>query len=235
MRARAALLALLLAAPAAAQEGEIELFVLDPEDDPFRTGERAAAPGAGAGAAADLPPVVACLTDPASAACAGGGGDLQLEVHIVLPDGGAADVPDAGADAGAAAYAAPPVYSVDVAIQFDFDSDAIRATEWPKLDTLAEALRHEALSATPFVLVGHTDAKGSDAYNCDLSARRARSVEAAMRARGVGAYQLAALGAGESTLIQGLPPVDPGHRRVGLVKQAEAAPLVERARLFCDY
>ena len=98
-----------------------------------------------------------------------------------------------------------------------------------------EALRHEALVATPFVLVGHTDAKGSDAYNCDLSARRARSVEAAMRARGVGEYQLAALGAGESALIQGLPPVDPGHRRVGLVKQAEAAPLVERARLFCDY
>lgn len=226
MRATAAL-ALLLAAPAAAQEG---MLILDGDDDPFVTGtaEGEAPPDA----AAAVPPLAACLLDPASAACDETAEELSLEVHIVLPDAGAAEVPAEAPDYDDAGYE-PPVYSVDVAILFDFDSDAIRASEWAKLDTLAAALSHESLAATPFVLVGHTDAQGADAYNCDLSARRAASVRSAMIQRGVPAPALAAFGAGESMLIAGVPGGDGRHRRVGLVRAAEAAPLRDRAALFC--
>ena len=224
---RALALALALAMPAAAQEG---MLIMDGGDDPFVTGEtRGEAPPDDA---EPLPPLVACLTDPTSEACGETSENLSLEVHIVLPDAGAAELPAEAPDYDDAGYE-PPVYSVDVAILFDFDSDAIRASEWPKLDTLAAALSHESLAATPFVLVGHTDALGGDAYNCGLSARRAASVRAAMLRRGVPAPALAAFGAGESMLIAGVPGGDARHRRVGLVRAAEAAPLQDRAALFC--
>lgn len=45
---------------------------------------------------------------------------------------------------------------------------------------------------------GHTDARGSDAYNQDLSERRARSVMAYLAERGIDAARLTAIGYGEA-------------------------------------
>jgi outer membrane protein OmpA-like peptidoglycan-associated protein len=59
-------------------------------------------------------------------------------------------------------------------ILFDFDEHAIRREARPTLAKLAELIRR-----TPggrVVIEGHTDAKGSDAYNLQLSERRARAV-----------------------------------------------------------
>ena len=60
---------------------------------------------------------------------------------------------------------------------FDFDSDRLRAEAAETLvRQLAEPVRHADLSRIIEVR-GHTDARGSDAYNMDLSSRRAWAVE----------------------------------------------------------
>lgn len=66
---------------------------------------------------------------------------------------------------------------IDLAIYFDFDSAAITAKAEPQLDQLGEALRTAQLEKSVIVLSGHTDAKGSDAYNQQLSERRAEAVK----------------------------------------------------------
>jgi OmpA-OmpF porin, OOP family len=50
-------------------------------------------------------------------------------------------------------------------------------------------------------VVGHTSSEGSDAYNQELSQRRAESVAAALAARGIDAVSLSAKGAGENQPI----------------------------------
>jgi OOP family OmpA-OmpF porin len=80
---------------------------------------------------------------------------------------------------------------------FAYDSANLNATEQAKLDRLRAALARNAL--THVVIVGHTDTAGSDAYNIDLSNRRAQTVAAYLnlpadrfeiRERGVGERRL---------------------------------------------
>ena len=72
---------------------------------------------------------------------------------------------------------------------------------------------------------GHTDARGSDAYNQDLSERRAQSVMAYLTERGIGAERLTAVGYGEAQPVAD-NETDDGrerNRRVEL-KILDAAP-----------
>lgn len=69
-------------------------------------------------------------------------------------------------------------------VLFDFDKATLRPQAGAVLDKVAEALR--GVEATMQVN-GHTDSMGSDAYNDDLSQRRAQAVADALDARGVGA------------------------------------------------
>lgn len=60
------------------------------------------------------------------------------------------------------------------AVLFDLDSDRVKPGYFPALNQLAQAL-----NTTPgarLLIVGHTDASGSEAYNQDLSVRRAVNV-----------------------------------------------------------
>lgn len=66
---------------------------------------------------------------------------------------------------------------------FDFDSDVIRGTARHNLDELARSL--EKYNETNLLIVGHTDAIGSDSYNMDLSERRAASAARYLRRQGV--------------------------------------------------
>ncbi|MDO5087272.1 MAG: OmpA family protein [Comamonadaceae bacterium] len=69
-------------------------------------------------------------------------------------------------------------------VLFDFDKSAIRPDAAQVLDALAQALKQ--VRAKSVEIRGHTDSKGSEAYNQGLSERRAQSVLAALRARGAG-------------------------------------------------
>ncbi|NJC50503.1 UNVERIFIED_ORG: OOP family OmpA-OmpF porin [Xanthomonas campestris] len=80
-------------------------------------------------------------------------------------------------------------------ILFDFDKAEIRPDAARVLDVLAAALGK--VSAKDMEVRGHTDAKGSDAYNQALSERRAEAVLAALRTRGA-AQSAGAKGYGES-------------------------------------
>jgi OOP family OmpA-OmpF porin len=80
-------------------------------------------------------------------------------------------------------------------VLFDFDKAQVRADAGEVLDGLSGALAK--VPARAIEVRGHTDAKGSDAYNQDLSERRAQAVVAALRQRGV-AQDASARGYGET-------------------------------------
>ena len=80
-------------------------------------------------------------------------------------------------------------------VLFDFDRSEIRPDAAGVLDDLGAAMK--AIDASAAEVSGHTDAIGTDAYNQDLSERRARSVVAALTQRGV-ATSMTATGYGEA-------------------------------------
>lgn len=77
----------------------------------------------------------------------------------------------------AAALAQTPTATNFDQIQFEFDSDRLTPGARSALGVIAGALKDPALLDRPFVIEGHTDAKGSRDYNVRLSQRRADSVK----------------------------------------------------------
>lgn len=66
------------------------------------------------------------------------------------------------------------LFRLSAEVLFDFDKDDIRPTARPDLDRIADYLRQKPFKQV--VIEGHTDNRGSDAYNNDLSKRRAQQV-----------------------------------------------------------
>ncbi|MBG0790710.1 MAG: OmpA family protein [Desulfovibrionaceae bacterium] len=81
-------------------------------------------------------------------------------------------------------------------LNFDFDKYEITDEMTPILSR-AKALLEQDPSAT-YVISGHTDATGTDAYNQGLSERRAGSVMNWLTANGISVDRLEAMGYGES-------------------------------------
>ena len=108
---------------------------------------------------------------------------------------------------------------IDMRVHFEFDSDTLTAEAHEALDELAEAIKSSVLADYRFRLEGHTDAKGSDAYNQDLSDRRAASVSRYLTgAHGIDAGRLESIGYGESQLAVPEDPESGLNRRVRVVK-----------------
>lgn len=78
---------------------------------------------------------------------------------------------------------------------FDFDSDVIKPTAAENLRNLATSL--DKYPNTDLLIVGHTDSVGTDAYNQDLSERRARSTAIYLAGQGVAPERLKTSGRGE--------------------------------------
>ncbi len=66
---------------------------------------------------------------------------------------------------------------IDLEIEFDYGSATIAAPAVPQLTALGNALRSPQLQSAVLVIGGHTDAKGTDQYNQDLSQRRSEAVK----------------------------------------------------------
>lgn len=67
-----------------------------------------------------------------------------------------------------------PQFTVE--ISFNFDSAVIRPVSYRVLGAMADALHNPVMLGYRFLIVGHTDAKGSRKYNLDLSQRRADAI-----------------------------------------------------------
>jgi outer membrane protein OmpA-like peptidoglycan-associated protein len=81
-------------------------------------------------------------------------------------------------------------------IRFDSGKDVLRPESDATLDEVAGMMKQD--SALRLVVEGHTDATNTDAYNLDLSERRARAVVAALVKRGVDGARLQPKGFGKS-------------------------------------
>jgi outer membrane protein OmpA-like peptidoglycan-associated protein len=82
---------------------------------------------------------------------------------------------------------------------FEFDSDRIGSNAGTNLKQLAESL--DKYPNTDLMIVGHTDAVGTDSYNQDLSQRRAQSAADYLVSQGVVRTRLQAAGRGETEPI----------------------------------
>jgi outer membrane protein OmpA-like peptidoglycan-associated protein len=79
---------------------------------------------------------------------------------------------------------------------FDYDSDVLRAPARQNLSSMAASL--DKYPGTDLLIVGHTDAQGSDSYNMTLSERRAASAANYLVSQGVSRARLRSTGRGES-------------------------------------
>lgn len=107
--------------------------------------------------------------------------------------------------------------ALEFTIQFEFDSDRIDQNDIHHLKRLASAMVAENNRGYFFLVEGHTDRKGSYAYNVDLSLRRATSVLKALSGFGVEHSRLQASGKGYTQLINEDEPFAAENRRVRIL------------------
>jgi outer membrane protein OmpA-like peptidoglycan-associated protein len=84
----------------------------------------------------------------------------------------------------------------DSGLLFDFDSDVVRSDAAQNLRELARSLNKYGDSN--LLIVGHTDSKGDDSYNQNLSLRRANSAASFLANEGVPRTRVSTSGRGES-------------------------------------
>jgi outer membrane protein OmpA-like peptidoglycan-associated protein len=111
--------------------------------------------------------------------------------------------------------------NIDLEITFDYNSADISKSSLPSVQALGRALSNPNLKASTFVVAGHTDAAGGEAYNQDLSERRADSIKRYLVDRfGIVSNDLVAVGYGKSKPKDPNAPMDPANRRVQVVNMA---------------
>lgn len=92
------------------------------------------------------------------------------------------------------------VVTFDSGLLFAYDSDAVTGAARDNLSNLAESLKK--YGDTEVLIVGHTDATGSDSYNQSLSERRASSAARYMVSQGVTNTRMRTTGRGELEPIE---------------------------------
>ena len=113
---------------------------------------------------------------------------------------------------------------------FAYDSDVLTSAAQQNLATLASSL--DKYPNTDIIIVGHTDAIGSDNYNLSLSERRANAAVNYLVGRGVTRSRLRGAGRGESEPV-GANDTEAGrqmNRRVEVAIYANEALKAQAAR-----
>jgi outer membrane protein OmpA-like peptidoglycan-associated protein len=111
--------------------------------------------------------------------------------------------------------------NIDLEITFDYNSADISAKAQPAVQALGKALTSPDLTGSTFIVAGHTDAVGGEAYNQDLSERRADAIKRYLVDKfGIAGTDLVTVGYGKSKPKDTSKPMDPANRRVQVVNMA---------------
>ena len=107
---------------------------------------------------------------------------------------------------------------IDLEIQFDYASADISKGSTQAVQELGKALSDASLKESTFVVAGHTDAIGGEAYNQDLSERRADTIKKYLVDKyGINGANLVTVGYGKDKPKDPNAPMDPANRRVQVV------------------
>ena len=107
---------------------------------------------------------------------------------------------------------------IDLDIQFDYNSADIRAGSLPAVQALGKALSNPNLKGSAFIVAGHTDAIGGEAFNQGLSERRADTIKRYLVDKfGIAGSDLVTVGYGKDKPKDPNAPMDPINRRVQVV------------------
>ena len=133
----------------------------------------------------------------AAQGCDGGKAAPAAAPAAPAPAAAPAPVAAAPAPAPAVAPAAPATEKVSFAADafFDFDKAVLKPEGKAKLDDLAGKVK--GLNLEVIIAVGHTDSKGTDAYNQKLSVKRSEAVKAYLTSKGIDASKVYTEGKGE--------------------------------------
>src|SRR6266481_1594032 len=107
---------------------------------------------------------------------------------------------------------------IDLEIHFDYNSADISKGSTQAVQELGKALSDASLKGSTFVVAGHTDAIGGEAYNQDLSERRADTIKRYLTGKyGITGANLVTVGYGKTKPKDPNAPLDPVNRRVQVV------------------
>jgi outer membrane protein OmpA-like peptidoglycan-associated protein len=108
--------------------------------------------------------------------------------------------------------------NIDLEINFDYNSADISAKSLPTAQALGRALTNPDLKGSTFVVAGYTDAAGGEAYNQDLSERRADAIKRYLTDKfSIPGPDLVTVGYGKTKLKDPGDPLSGVNRRVQVV------------------
>lgn len=117
-----------------------------------------------------------------------------------------------------------PPPAIDLHIPFAFNSAQLETDAQIVLGNLGKALSDPRLAAYTFTIAGHTDSVGSDAFNMELSQRRATTVRDWLVSKhGVDVKKLTVVGYGESRPADAASPEAAINRRVQIINTGTVA------------
>lgn len=114
-------------------------------------------------------------------------------------------------------------------VVFDVDSDELNEGGERSVERVAEALKKHRQAR--ILIEGYTDSTGSDAYNADLSERRARAVKSAFVESGIPDQRIHVEGYGEAYPVASndTPQGRQMNRRVEIVVSTDGEPVARRS------
>ncbi len=173
-------------------------YVIDGSGQPMRSGQGLCwrtgywSPGAAEASQIDGRPA-ACTCDPDLIT-----GGACLETPVATPDAPApavAPAPSSLAPPPVATVTGPVKVKLSAEAQFRFNTSVLEAESRRRLDALAEELAGVDLEV--ILAVGHADRIGPDAYNQEISEKRAAEVKAYLIGKGIPANRIYTEGKGE--------------------------------------
>lgn len=113
-----------------------------------------------------------------------------------------------------------------LALYFEYDQAILHPRALKQIEVIAALMKAD--SAKKLTIAGHTDEKGADRYNIDLSRRRAESVKQQLVALGVPAAQVVTSGLGKAQ------PLSPNKKADG-TDDPEGRSRNRRAEIYLDF